>query len=356
MGSSSQVDDSITKKYDIKRRIGKGAYGIVWKAVDRSTNRPVAVKKIFDAFCNSTDAQRTFREIMFLQEFRNHPNVVKLLNIHRASNDKDIYLVFEFMETDLHKVIKRKHILQDLHKRFIMYQLLRATYYIHSGNVIHRDQKPSNILLDSYCRCKVADFGLARSLASDKGPGGTGPDGTTDPALTDYVATRWYRAPEILVASKQYTKGIDMWSLGCILAEMLLGKPLFPGTSTINQVEKIMATIDPPTPADLACVCPGYGSSLFTHPNVASQVSQSCGQPSPTPSGGSEGCGEAKGQAMASQGGGDGDPAATQHTKARKQHHGSVAKDIKDYKGGAGSGSSGSGGSAPLSTPPLRKP
>lgn len=73
------------------------AYGIVWKAVDKSTNRPVAVKKIFDAFCNSTDAQRTFREIMFLQEFRNHPNVVKLLNIHRASNDKDIYLVFEFM-------------------------------------------------------------------------------------------------------------------------------------------------------------------------------------------------------------------------------------------------------------------
>ncbi|KAE8743961.1 hypothetical protein FOCC_FOCC009424, partial [Frankliniella occidentalis] len=260
MGSSSHVDDSITRKYDIKRRIGKGAYGIVWKAVDRSTNRLVAVKKIFDAFCNSTDAQRTFREIMFLQEFRNHSNIVKLLNIHRASNDKDIYLIFEFMETDLHKVIKRK-LLQDLHKRFIMYQLLRATFYIHSGNVIHRDQKPSNILLDSYCRCKVADFGLARSLATD----GAGAEGLTgDPALTDYVATRWYRAPEILVASKQYTKGIDMWSLGCILAEMLLGKPLFPGSSTINQVEKIMATIDPPTPADLACVCPGYGSSLFT--------------------------------------------------------------------------------------------
>ncbi|CAH1982152.1 unnamed protein product [Acanthoscelides obtectus] len=136
------------------------------------------------------------------------------------------------METDLHNVIKRGNILKDIHKRYIMYQLLKAIKYIHSGNVIHRDLKPSNVLLDSLCRCKIADFGLAREC---------------DPTLTDYVATRWYRAPEILIANRRYTKGIDMWSLGCILAEMSVGKPIFPGTSTVNQVEKIMATI--PTPS-----------------------------------------------------------------------------------------------------------
>nr|CAD7424903.1 unnamed protein product [Timema monikensis] len=232
----------------VSRLNGISAYGIVWKAIDKRTKQVVAVKKIFDAFRNQTDAQRTFREIMFLREFGNHPNVVKLHNIYKASNNKDIYLVFEYMDTDLHNVIKRGNILKDIHKRFIMYQLLKATKYIHSGNVIHRDQKPSNILIDAECRCKVADFGLARSVTMTANSSGE----SSDPALTDYVATRWYRAPEILIASKRYTKGIDMWSLGCILAEMLLGKPLFPGSSTINQIERIMSTIPPPTTEGLS--------------------------------------------------------------------------------------------------------
>uniref|UniRef100_A0A8D0H7X0 mitogen-activated protein kinase n=1 Tax=Sphenodon punctatus TaxID=8508 RepID=A0A8D0H7X0_SPHPU len=162
------------------------AYGIVWKAIDRRTGEIVAVKKIFDAFRNRTDAQRTFREIMFLQEFGEHPNIIKLLNVIRAQNDKDIYLVFESMETDLHAVIKKGNLLKDIHKCYILYQLLKATKFIHSGNVIHRDQKPSNILLDADCFVKLCDFGLARSLSQlheDQG----------NPALTEYVATRWYR-------------------------------------------------------------------------------------------------------------------------------------------------------------------
>lgn len=166
----SEIDDHITKRFDIQKRLGKGAYGIVWKAMDRKTKDVVAVKKIFDAFRNQTDAQRTFREIMFLQSFKNHPNIVKLHSIHRcvfniffnqslivtitcrAANNRDIYLGFEYMETDLHNVIKRGNILKDIHKRYIMYQLLKAMKYIHSGNVIHRDLKPSNVLLDSLCR------------------------------------------------------------------------------------------------------------------------------------------------------------------------------------------------------------
>uniref|UniRef100_T1J086 Protein kinase domain-containing protein n=1 Tax=Strigamia maritima TaxID=126957 RepID=T1J086_STRMM len=276
----SEVDSHITKKYEIKKRLGKGsnflinflhfyffkkAYGIVWKAINRKTGEVVAVKKIFDAFRNQTDAQvrvgfdmaRTFREIMFLQEFGNHPNVIKLLDVLKADNDRDIYLVFEFMETDLHNVIKRGNILKDIHKRYIMYQLFKATKYLHSGNVLHRDQKPSNILLDADCFVKIADFGLARSLSQiDR-------DDQGDPALTEYVATRWYRAPEILLASKKYTKGIDTWSLGCILGEMILGKPLFPGTSTLNQIEKIMSAVQPPSKADIDSICSGYALSLM---------------------------------------------------------------------------------------------
>ncbi|XP_067937684.1 extracellular signal-regulated kinase 2-like [Watersipora subatra] len=254
---SSEVEAHVTKKYEIKKRLGKGAYGIVWKAVDRRTGEVVAVKKIFDAFRNPTDAQRTFREIMFLQEFGDHPNIVKLHNVIRAENDKDIYLVFEFMDTDLHNVVKRGSILKEIHKRYIMYQLFKGMHYMHSGNVIHRDQKPSNILLDGDCFAKICDFGLARSLTQ------IAEDYEGDPNLTEYVATRWYRAPEILLGSHRYTFGVDMWSCGCILGEMLLGKPLFPGSSTLNQIEKIMASIPPPTHEDVESIKSSYGASIL---------------------------------------------------------------------------------------------
>ncbi|NXH42017.1 MK15 kinase, partial [Dicaeum eximium] len=239
--SPPEVDPLLCRKYEIKRRLGKGAYGIVWKAIDRKTGETVAVKKIFDAFRNRTDAQRTFREIMFLQEFGEHPNIIKLLDVIQAENDKDIYLIFESMETDLHAVIKKGNLLKDIHKCYILYQILKATKFIHSGNVIHRDQKPSNVLLDAQCCVKLCDFGLARSL-------GQLGEAQPSPALTEYVATRWYRAPEILLASRSYTKGVDMWSIGCILGEMLLGKPLFPGTSTMNQIEQILRVIPAPSP------------------------------------------------------------------------------------------------------------
>ncbi|XP_055389865.1 extracellular signal-regulated kinase 2, partial [Condylostylus longicornis] len=259
----SEIDDQIYRHFDIKKRLGKGAYGIVWKAIDRKSSNIVAVKKIFDAFRNKTDAQRTFREIMFLKAFKNHPNVIQLYSIHKATNNLDIYLAFEYMESDLHNVIKGGTILKDIHKRYVMYQLFNAIKYIHSGNVIHRDLKPSNVLIDSKCRCKIADFGLARSVSNrPMGETNTSVD-PTEPILTDYVATRWYRAPEILIASKRYTKGIDMWSLGCILGEMIRGKPLFPGSSTVNQIEKIVAALPEINEKDIEAVGAGFGSVLL---------------------------------------------------------------------------------------------
>jgi serine/threonine protein kinase len=101
MSASDEIDRHVTRKYDIVQKLGKGAYGIVWRATDRRTKDVVALKKIFDAFQNATDAQRTFREVMFLQEMKGHEHIVSLLNVLKADNDRDIYLVFEHMETDL---------------------------------------------------------------------------------------------------------------------------------------------------------------------------------------------------------------------------------------------------------------
>ncbi|NXH04850.1 MK15 kinase, partial [Loxia leucoptera] len=274
--SPPEVEPLVGRKYEIKRRLGKGAYGIVWRATNRQTGETVAVKKIFDAFRNRTDAQRTFREIMFLQEFGEHPNIIKLLDVIPAENDKDIYLIFESMETDLHAVIKKGNLLKDIHKCYILYQLLKATKFIHSGNVIHRDQKPSNVLLDAQCRVKLCDFGLARSLCQRGEP-------QPGPALTEYVATRWYRAPEILLASRRYTKGVDMWSIGCILGEMLLGKPLFPGTSTMNQIEQILRVIPAPSPEDILDLQSEYKASVIKHMSSRQRVAFEEIFPSSTP-------------------------------------------------------------------------
>ena len=189
-----------------------------------------------------------------------HENIIRLQNVIRAENDRDIYLVFDFMDTDLHAVI-RANILEDIHKQYIIYQVLKCLKYMHSANLLHRDLKPSNLLLNSECHVKVADFGLARSLDTKE------PDQT--PILTDYVATRWYRAPEILLGSNKYTKGVDMWSLGCILAELLLGKPVFPGTSTLNQLDRVMELIGRPSPDDIDAIdCPLAQTMLESLPQT----------------------------------------------------------------------------------------
>ncbi|NXC14132.1 MK15 kinase, partial [Corythaeola cristata] len=277
--SAPEVEAAVAQKYEIKRRLGKGAYGIVWKAIDRRTGEIVAVKKIFDAFRNRTDAQvrnHCFDILFPLQEFGEHPNIIKLLDVIRAQNDKDIYLIFESMETDLHAVIKKGNLLKDIHKCYILYQLLKATKFIHSGNVIHRDQKPSNILLDADCFVKVCDFGLARSLCQMNEDQG-------NPALTEYVATRWYRAPEILLSSRSYTKGVDMWSIGCILGELLLGKPLFPGTSTVNQIEQILRVIPAPSPEDVLALQSDYRASVINHMSSRQRVTFEEILPSSTP-------------------------------------------------------------------------
>eukprot|EP01090_Pellita_catalonica_P002106 TRINITY_DN11765_c0_g1_i2.p1 TRINITY_DN11765_c0_g1~~TRINITY_DN11765_c0_g1_i2.p1 ORF type:complete len:429 (-),score=88.40 TRINITY_DN11765_c0_g1_i2:90-1376(-) len=253
MGDQEEIDKNVLSKYEICNKLGKGAYGIVWKAINKKTREEVALKKIFDAFQNATDAQRTFREIMFLQDLHDHENIIRLLNVIKAENNRDIYLVFEHMDTDLHAVIRAK-ILEDVHKQFIVYQLLKALKYMHSGEVLHRDMKPSNLLLNSECLVKVADFGLARSIAAID---------DNENIMTDYVATRWYRAPEILLGSQNYTKGVDMWSIGCILGELLGEKPMFPGGSTMNQLTRIVEVTGRPSQSELEAIKSPFAGTMI---------------------------------------------------------------------------------------------
>lgn len=258
---TEEIDRHVLRKYDVIQKLGKGAYGIVWKAIDKKTRNVVALKKCYDAFQNATDAQRTFREIMFLEELSGHENIIQLINVLKADNDRDIYIVTDYMESDLHAVV-RANILENIHKQYIIYQMVRCLKYMHSGKMLHRDIKPSNILLNSDCLVKICDFGLARTAA-------TIGDAEVNPVLTDYVATRWYRAPEILLGSTCYTYGVDMWAVGCILGELLSGKPIFPGSSTMNQLDRILELSGRPSPEDIAALNSPFAETMLENVSVS---------------------------------------------------------------------------------------
>jgi len=167
----------------------------------------------------------------------NHDNIVGIVDMmppmmRYVDDFSDVYIVGELMETDLYRIIYSKQSLSLDHVQYFIYQVLRALKYIHSANVLHRDLKPSNLLVNSNCDLKVCDFGLARGiLDSDQIRESTKP-----PVLTEYVVTRWYRAPEIMLACHEYDKPVDVWSTGCILGELLGRKPVFPGEDYIDQL------------------------------------------------------------------------------------------------------------------------
>ena len=150
------------------------------------------------------------------------------------------------MESDLHHVIRAK-ILQPVHCEFILHQLLSALMYLHSGGLMHRDVKPQNLLLNSDCHLRLCDFGLCRSI-------GEAATATAPPPLSDYIATRWYRAPEILLGSTSYGRAVDMWAAGCILAEMVRGRPLFPGSNRNDQLLRVIEVTGLPSESDLVAM------------------------------------------------------------------------------------------------------
>lgn len=228
-------------RYKIQEVIGKGSYGVVCSAIDTHTGEKVAIKKIHDIFEHISDAARILREIKLLRILR-HPDIVEIKHIMLPPSRrdfKDIYVVFELMESDLHQVIKANDDLTREHYQFFLYQLLRALKYIHTANVYHRDLKPKNILANANCKLKICDFGLARVAFTDT---------PTTIFWTDYVATRWYRAPELCGSFfSKYTPAIDIWSIGCIFAEVLTGKPLFPGKNVVHQLDLMTDLLGTPS-------------------------------------------------------------------------------------------------------------
>mmetsp|Transcript_9846 Transcript_9846/g.21011 ORF Transcript_9846/g.21011 Transcript_9846/m.21011 type:complete len:366 (-) Transcript_9846:174-1271(-) len=245
-GTTFEVDE----RYEVKKGVGQGAYGLICAAKDTVTGEQVAIKKVANAFEDAIDCKRMLREMRILQHF-DHENVLALRDImlpppgRLDQSWKDVYLVTELMDTDLHYIIHSKQSLSDDHIQYFVYQILRGLKAIHSAKVLHRDLKPGNLLVNKNCDLKICDFGLARGVDPTQGAA---------VQLTEYVVTRWYRAPELLVENETYGAGIDIWSVGCILAEFLGRKALFPGRDYLQQLRLIIEAQGPPTASDLSII------------------------------------------------------------------------------------------------------
>ncbi|KAI9367490.1 kinase-like domain-containing protein [Aspergillus egyptiacus] len=237
------VDD----RYNVTKELGQGAYGIVCAATNSQTGEGVAIKKVTNVFSKKILAKRALREIKLLQHFRGHRNITCLydMDIPRPENFNETYLYeAELMECDLAAIIRSGQPLTDAHYQSFIYQILCGLKYIHSANVLHRDLKPGNLLVNADCELKICDFGLARGFSID-------PEENAG-YMTEYVATRWYRAPEIMLSFQSYTKAIDVWSVGCILAELLGGRPFFKGRDYVDQLNQILHYLGTPNEETLS--------------------------------------------------------------------------------------------------------
>ncbi|KAG1748130.1 kinase-like domain-containing protein [Suillus clintonianus] len=224
-------------RYAKIEKVGEGTYGVVYKARDVTTNQIVALKKIRLEAEDEGVPSTAIREISLLKELKDD-NIVRLLDIVHA--EQKLYLVFEFLDVDLKRYMENANtsgtpISIGIVKRFT-HQLNAGLLYCHSHRILHRDLKPQNLLIDKKNNLKLADFGLARAF------------GIPMRTYTHEVVTLWYRAPEVLLGSRHYSTAIDMWSVGCIFAEMVMrGSPLFPGDSEIDQIFKIFRILGTPS-------------------------------------------------------------------------------------------------------------
>ena len=217
-------------KYQIIETIGEGAYGIVYKCKNTETNEIVAIKKFIDSY-EKLPKKEINREI-FLLQISKHENIVKF--IEAFINKGYLFLVFDYAEKNLLQLIEDnpKGLNHEL-IRSLTYQMCKAVSYLHKKNIIHRDIKPENILIKDYSKVELCDFGFARKMKIDEKTNNL-------QKMTDYVATRWYRAPEVILGQGNYGPEIDFWSIGCLMGEMATGRALFPGDNQFNQLEYII--------------------------------------------------------------------------------------------------------------------
>ncbi|XP_020373304.2 mitogen-activated protein kinase 8 isoform X1 [Rhincodon typus] len=233
---SVEVGDStftVLKRYQNLKPIGSGAQGIVCAAYDAILDRNVAIKKLSRPFQNQTHAKRAYRELV-LMKCVNHKNIIGLLNVFTPQKSleefQDVYIVMELMDANLCQVIQME--LDHERMSYLLYQMLCGIKHLHSAGIIHRDLKPSNIVVKADCTLKILDFGLARTAG-------------TSFLMTPYVVTRYYRAPEVILGMG-YKENVDIWSVGCIMGEMIRGGVLFPGTDHIDQWNKVIEQLGTP--------------------------------------------------------------------------------------------------------------
>lgn len=222
-----------SSNYSLQETLGEGTYGKVYKAIEKNSNRPVALKRAKLEMQQEGISVITLREICFLKTLR-HPNIVHLYSVVLA--DRYIDLIFELLCGDLQRYCDEcsSHMPESLIKKFLT-QILTGIYFCHSNRVIHRDLKPQNLLIDQNLNIKIADFGLSRCFQIPFKP------------YTQCVQTLWYRAPEVLLSGNYYTTAIDIWSIGCIFAEMLTKYPLFTGASEKDVLYSIFAKLGTPS-------------------------------------------------------------------------------------------------------------
>ncbi|KAI1714599.1 protein kinase domain-containing protein [Ditylenchus destructor] len=230
------VEYALPPEYTFTDYLGGGNYGNVIK-VKTADGEELAVKKMYDPFSSTVKARRVYRELKLLQLI-NHENIIRFVDIYTPDSDfrcfKNVYIVTNYAGVSLKQVLDKQksagiRLINFDHIKYIIYQLLRALKYLHSANVIHRDLKPSNLSITEECDLTVLDFGLARTVS------------TNNDNLTAYVISRWYRSPEVIYwNSVSYNAKADVWSVGCILAELLTGKVLFPGSEAMEQYRLII--------------------------------------------------------------------------------------------------------------------
>ncbi|XP_009760644.1 cyclin-dependent kinase F-4-like isoform X1 [Nicotiana tabacum] len=223
------------ERYKIINEVGNGTFGNVWRALNKQTGEVVAIKKMKKKYY-SWEECINLREVKSLRKM-NHPNIVKLKEVVRENDI--LYFVFEYMECNLYQLMKdRAKLFSESEVRNWCFQVFQGLAYIHRRGYFHRDLKPEN-LLASQDIIKIADFGLAREINSQ-------------PPFTEYVSTRWYRAPEILLQSPIYGPAVDMWAMGAIMAELFSLRPLFPGSSEADEIYKICSVIGTPSKREWA--------------------------------------------------------------------------------------------------------
>ena len=264
----SGINFKIDERYEFNKQIGIGSYSIVCSCYDKKESRNVAIKKISNAFDDINDARRIFREMKLLRYF-NHDNIIPLLDIQKPDNKtgyNDVYIITELMETDLHRVIYSRQELSDEHIQYFIYQILRGVLFLHSAGVVHRDLRPANILANKNCDLKICDLGMDHGIFKDDDNSvqklidnpnlniELSSDMIYDDSkkdLTEKVIARWYRSPECILSPNTYTKAVDIWSIGCIFAELLGRQPLFPGDNFLDQIQKIISVLGSPSESDL---------------------------------------------------------------------------------------------------------